>query len=111
MSYELTPYGGGGELTLRDGRRAGRAISRNRSGALARISGVDAAADVVEAKIDVYTMATGTAMSSVGRVAQAQRHLEQLVPEASARLAYLADDHTLSMGELLADLRRDLRRW
>jgi outer membrane scaffolding protein for murein synthesis (MipA/OmpV family) len=109
MSYELTQYGGS-ELAMRDGRRAGRAISRNEAGALVRISGTNAAADVAQAKIDNLTMATGTAMSSVVRVAQAQRHLEQLAPEASARLAYLADDHALGMGEVLADLRRDLRR-
>jgi hypothetical protein len=110
MSNELVPSYGGNELIMRDGRRAGRAISRHRSGALVRISSVDAATDVAQAKIDNVTMATGTAMSAVVRVAQAQRHLEQLAPEASARLAYLADDHLLGMGEVLADLRRDLRR-
>jgi hypothetical protein len=74
------------------------------------VSATDADTDVAQAKIDNLTMATGTAMSSVVRIAQAQRHLEQLAPEASARLAYLADDHMLGMGETLADLRRDLRR-
>ena len=109
MSYEVTSYRGS-ELAMRDGHRAGRAVSRNRAGALVRVSGTDADADVAQAKIDNITMATGTAMSSVVRVAQAQRHLEQLAPEASTRLAYLADDHMLGMGEVLADLRRDLRR-
>lgn len=105
----IEPYSGS-ELAMRDGRRAGRAISRNRAGALVRVSGTDADADVAQAKIDNLTMATGTAMSSVVRVAQAQRHLEQLVPEAAGRLAYLADDHMLGMGEVLADLRRTMRR-
>jgi outer membrane scaffolding protein for murein synthesis (MipA/OmpV family) len=109
MSYEVTPYGGH-EVSLSDARRVGRAVSRHRSGALVRVSATDADADVAQAKIDNLTMATGTAMSSVVRVAQAQRHLEQLAPECSARLAYLADDHMLGMGEVLADLRRDLRR-
>jgi len=71
---------------------------------------MDADTDVAQAKIDDLTMATGTAMSSVVRVAQAQRHLEQLAPEAAGRLAYLADDHLLAMSEVLADLRRDMRR-
>ena len=95
---------------MRESRRAGRAMSRNHAGALVRISATDADADVAQAKIDNLTMATGAAMSSVVRVAQAQRHLEQLAPEAAARLAYLADDHMLGMGEVLADLRRDLHR-
>jgi len=55
-------------------------------------------------------MATGAAMQAVVRVAQAQKHLEQLAPEASGRLAFLADDHMLAMAEVLADLRRELRR-
>jgi outer membrane scaffolding protein for murein synthesis (MipA/OmpV family) len=109
MSNEVMPYIGS-DLAMRDGRRVGRAISRNRGGALIRISATDADADVAQAKIDNLTMATGTAMSSVVRVAEAQRHLEQLAPEAAARLAYLADDHMLGMGEVLADLRRDMRR-
>lgn len=110
MSYELTQYNGGRELATRDGHKAGRAMSRNRAGALVRVSATDADADVAQAKIDNLTMATGTAMSSVVRVAQAQRQLELMAPEAAPRLAYLADDHALGMGEVLADFRRDLRR-
>ena len=109
MSYEVMPYTGN-DLAMRDARRAGRAMSRNHAGALVRISGTDADADVAQGKIDNLTMTTGSAMSAVVRVAQAQRHLEQLAPEAAARLAYLADDHMLGMGEVLADLRRDMRR-
>jgi len=109
MSYEVTPFSGPG-VSLGDARRAGRAVSRHRSGALVRVSAADAETDVAQAKLDNLTMATGTAMSSVVRVAQAQRHLEQLVPEAAGRLAYLADDHMLGMGEVLADLRRTMRR-
>ena len=109
MINEPTLYTGN-ELAMRDGRHTGRAISRHRAGALVRVSAADADADVAQAKIDNLTMATGTAMSSVVRVAQAQRHLEQLAPETAGRLAYLADDHMLGMGEVLADLRRDMRR-
>lgn len=109
MSDELTRYIGN-ELAMQDGRRAGRAISRHRAGALVRVSTIDADADVAQAKIDNLTLATGTAMSSVLRIAQAQRALEQLTPEISGKLAYLADDHMLGMGEVLADLRHDLRR-
>ena len=109
MSNEVISYGAS-ELTMRDGRRSGRTMSQNRASALVRISATDAAADVAQAKIDNLTMATGTAMSAVAQVALAQRHLELLVPESAPRLAYLADGHALGMGELLADLRRDLRR-
>ena len=106
---DLMPYGGGGAIG-RDARRASRAISRDRLGAQVRTSAVDSATDVALAKVDNLTMATGSAMQSVTRVAQAQRQLEQLAPEAAGRLAFLADDHMLGCAELLSDLRRDLRR-
>lgn len=109
MSDQLVPFEPGAGLP-RDARRASKSISRNRAGALVRISGTDADADVAQAKIDNLTMVTGAAMSSVVRVAQAQHQLELLAPEAAGRLAYLADDHLLGMGEVLADLRRNMRR-
>lgn len=111
MSYELQPYrGDSNAVAPRPARRAARVISRNALAAQVRVSGTDAETDVTVAKIENATMATGTAMTSVVRVAQAQRQLEQLAPEASSRLNYLADDHSLAMGELLSDLRRNLRR-
>jgi hypothetical protein len=109
MSNDLTLYTASGNM-LRDSRRAGRAISRHQAGAHVRVAAVDADTDVAVAKIENVTMATGTAMQSVARVAQAQRQLEQLAPDTAGRLAFLADDHLLSMADMLADLRRDLRR-
>lgn len=109
MPRDLLPVAGS-PLLPTDGRRASRAISRGQSGAVVRQARIDQEADVAQAKLDNITNLTGQAMGAVVRVAQAQRHLEQLAPEAAARLAYLADDHMLAMGETLADLRRDLRR-
>jgi hypothetical protein len=108
MSGEIIPYPGSG-LT-RDARRASRTISRYQSCAQVRVARVDIETDVAIAKVDALTTATGTAMGSVVRVAQAQRQLEQLAPEAAGRLAFLADDHMLSMGDAMQDLRRELRR-
>ena len=109
VSHEDMPQDGAG-LPTRDTRRVGRVVRRNLAGALIRASGTDADTDVAQAKVDNLTMATGSAMSSVVRVAQAQRHLEQLAPEAAGRLACLADDHMLAMSEVLAKLRRDMHR-
>jgi hypothetical protein len=99
----------GGGLT-RDVRRAAKTISRCHSVAQVRIARIDAETDVALAKVDAVSVATGSAMASVVRVAQAQRHLELLAPEAAGRLSYLADDHMLAMGDTVADLRRELRR-
>ena len=104
----LTPYVSGGVPS--DVRRAARAISRYQSSAQVQVAKVDSETDIALAKVDALTTATGSAMTSVLRVAQAQRNLEQLAPEAAGRLAFLADDHLLSMGDVMADLRRDLRR-
>ena len=106
---DITPYTQGGGLS-RDARRYGREISRGRLGTLIRTSQVDNATDVTLAKVDNLTMATANAMQQVSRVTQAQRHLEQLTPEAAGRLAFLAEDHVLGCAELLADLRREMRR-
>lgn len=94
----------------RPARRAARAISRNQVTAQVRISGVDASTDVTNAKIENVSLATGTAMRAVVAVTKLQENLEALAPAAAGKLAFLSDDHTLGMGELLADLRRDLRR-
>ena len=106
---ELAPYSNGSGLS-RDGRRYGREISRGRLGTLIRTNQVDNVTDVALAKVDNLTMATANAMQQVSRVTQAQRHLEQLTPEAAGRLAFLAEDHLLGCAELLADLRREMRR-
>jgi hypothetical protein len=91
-------------------RRASRAIVSRQTVGQVRLAGADADTDVAIGKIENFTMATGAASGAVVRVAQAQRHLEQLAPEASARLAFLGDDHMLGCAEILADLRRELRR-
>lgn len=107
---DLTPYGFGSNALSRDARRASQMISRGRLGTQVTTSQVDNATDIALAKVENLTMATGSAMQQVTRVAQAQRQLEQMTPEAAGRLAFLADDHMLGCAELLADLRRDLRR-
>ncbi len=106
---ELMPYGSNA-LVTREARQAFRAISRAKTHAEVRIAEVDASTDVTLAKVDNLTMATGTAMQQVVRVARVQRELEQLAPEASGRLNFLADDHLLGCADLMADLRRELRR-
>jgi hypothetical protein len=106
---ELIPDNGSAALS-RDSRRASRSISRSRSVSQIRMARVDDETDVTLAKVDALTATTGAAMGAVVRVAQAQRHLEQLAPEAAGRLAFLADDHLLAMGDSVQDLRRELRR-
>jgi CO/xanthine dehydrogenase FAD-binding subunit len=109
MSDSLSLYSLGGELT-RPARRASRAITSRQLAAQVRLAGVDADTDVAIGKIENLTMATGVAASAVVRVARAQRYLEQLAPEASERLAFLADDHMIGCADMLADLPCSLRR-
>jgi SpoVK/Ycf46/Vps4 family AAA+-type ATPase len=108
MTYELDTLRGG--ALARQGRRAVRTLNHTQIVASLRTAAADAETDVAMAKIEDATMATGTAMAAVARVGRMQRELEQLVPELASRLSYLGDDHALAMGELLADLRRGLRR-
>ena len=110
MNTDMVPMAGGGGLVSREARNTVRAINRLKSRAIVRIAEVDASTDVTLSKVDNLTMATGAAMQQVVRVARVQRELEQLAPEASARLNFLADDHMLGCSELMSDLRRELRR-
>lgn len=105
----IQPYQGNQPL-LRDSRRAGRAISRYQAGGQVRTAAIDVETDVTLDKLDSLTAVTGLAMGAVVRVAQAQKHLEQLAPEASGRLTLLADDHVLGLADIAADHRRVLRR-
>lgn len=75
------------------------------------MAAVDGVSDVSMAKVDSSTAITGQAMGAVARVAQVQKHLEILAPEASGRLNMLADDHALTMVELCSDHRRAIRRY
>ena len=106
---ELTTYLGGGMLD-RDARRTSRQITRGRLVSQIRSSQVDDTTDVALAKVENLTLATANAMEQVTRVAQAIRQLEQMNPEVAGRLGYLADNHMLGCSELLADLRREMRR-
>ena len=107
---ELIPFTQPAGLS-RDTRRSARAITRSRATTQVRMSVINDEADVAFEKVEALTTATGAAMSSVTRVAQAQRQLEGLAPEASGRLAFLADAHLLAVGDSLQDLRRQLRRF
>lgn len=110
MSYDIQQFQGGQPILPSDGRRAGRAISRYEAQGRVRVAGTDCETDVSLAKVDSLTAVTGSAMGTVVRVAQAQKHLELLAPEASGRLAMLADDHALGLMDIAADHRRALRR-
>ena len=95
-------------LEARDARHVGRVVSKHQAAGQIRTSAVDIETDVALAKVDALTQATGYGMRAVSRVAQAQVHLEQLSPQASARLNYLADEHVLAVSDVLANLRSDL---
>ena len=107
MSQDLLPYMGG--TLTRESRRTARAVSRHQMTSQVRVAGVDTETDIALAKVDALTHTTGQAMSAVVRVAVAQRQAELMAPEAAARLNILADDHCLSMTDIMADLRRKLR--
>jgi hypothetical protein len=103
----LEPYSGG--LSPMGRHQVARSVNRQRAGALIRIAGVKAQAQVAVAKVDALSLVTAEAMTAVTQLARMQRQLEQLAPEASGRLAYLAESHTLLMSGVLQDLRTELR--
>ena len=107
MSYELAPLTGG--LPARDARRSGRALSRVQASGQIRQAVIDVEADVTMAKLEAITTTTGHALASVARVAQAETALALNFPGASGRLAFIADQHMLAVGEVLNELRYRVR--
>jgi hypothetical protein len=108
VSNDLTLYTSGG--LMREARRAGRTISRYQAQTQVRIASTDNETDVSLAKVESCTAVTGQAMAAAVRVAQLQKQLETMAPEASGRLSMLADGHAVSLVELVADHQRVLRR-
>lgn len=111
MSGDIEQFQQAMSLLPRDARRTGRAVSRTSSGGLMRRTAVDAETDVTLTKTDSITAVTGAIMNDVARVAQAQAQFELLVPEASARLNMIADNHALDLMKQAAEHRRSLRRF
>ncbi|WP_298209105.1 hypothetical protein [Ferrimicrobium sp.] len=97
-------------MPAKEARQASRQISLRRLETQIMEAQADSVTDVALTKIDSLTTATGNAMAQITRVTQLQRQLEMMAPDAAARLAFIADDHALGCAELLAELRRDLRR-
>ena len=109
MTSEIVPIGGGG-LMRREARSTLRAVGQSKSFTQVRVARADDSTDLAVAKLENLSLATGSAMHQVARVARIQREMEQLAPEVSMRLNFLVEDHLLGCSELLADFRRELRR-
>ncbi len=106
MPYDVTPLLGG--FPPADARRTTRAVGRIESQALVRHTGIDVEVDLTIDKITGLTNATGAGMGAIGKVAQAQTAIEQLVPQASGRLNLLADRHALGVADQLDRCERRL---
>lgn len=108
MSAGLVPYAGG--ALTRDARRTGRQIQRAQSVGQLRQAVIDVETDIAIARVEAVTAATGQAMGSVARVAQAELALVQQFPQASGRVAFIAERHMLALGDIVDGLCRQVRR-
>lgn len=109
MSVDIDRYGQGGPLP-RYIRRAARDLERYQLDNKVKAGKADSDTDAAMAVMEDDTMATGKAMEQVVRVARLQRQLEEMAPEASGRLALLADEHAFGMADDINRLRRRLSR-
>jgi hypothetical protein len=106
MPYDVTPLVNG--FPPADARRTARAMGRLESQALVRHTAIDVEIDLTIDKVTGLTSATGAGMGGIGKVAQAQTAIEQLVPQASAHLNLVADRHALGVAGLLDRCERRL---
>ncbi len=112
MSYDIDirDSRGGRDLLPRDVRRAAVAIRRHQLDNQVGQAQADSDTDRAIGEMEDDTIATGSAMEKIVRVARLQRQLEEVAPEASGRLALLADDHAFGMSDSVSRLRRRLHR-
>jgi hypothetical protein len=108
MSSELEPFEP--RQLMRGSRQTARAVSRYQSAGQLRVAQVDVETDVTLAKSASQTYVSMAMLGALCRVAQCQRSLELLTPEAAPRMALIADDHAIGLMELNADHRRRLQR-
>jgi hypothetical protein len=107
-SNEIVLFSSG--ALARDARRTTVAVNRVYSRGEIRQAEVDVESDVAQAKLDAVTRLTGQAMTAVARLAQAETALTQNFPAASGRLAFIAEQHMLLSGDIVADLHYRVRR-
>lgn len=109
MSDILPAAAGGRLLNVGDSKRVGRAISRGHAITTIRCNNIEDETDVELGKVDATTTVTTYGMGAVVRVAQVQQHAETMAPAASGRLAMLADNHALIVGDMQVAHARRLR--
>src|SRR4051812_19652463 len=101
-SNEIEIYGSYWPPVGRDAKRAAVAISRHQLGSQVRQAQADSDTELVIGQMEDDTIATGSAMEKIIRVTRLQRQLEEAAPEASGRLALLADDHGFGMADAVS---------
>lgn len=110
MSDIQLPIHAGSALTPRTARVAGRMLANIQVGAMVDLARIDAAVQRREAATDGITAVTARAMQHVALVSQSEQSLALTVPNASGRLAAVADAHALAMTAVVMDTARALGR-
>lgn len=98
------------ELWPTSDRRTSRALGRLEERLALRQAALEAEVTLQLDKLDGLTQVTGAAMQRIGRVAQGQTAIEQLAPQASARLNALGEWHGLACQDVCEDTKQQLRR-
>lgn len=86
--------------------RTGRALSRLSNGTTLAVATVQSRAEVEARKIDAVSAVAAKAMQDVALLSQMEQSLALAVPQASGRLATIADLAAVSMAGIVADTGR-----
>jgi hypothetical protein len=107
MQYDIDRHGQRpGAAIPREVKGAARTLFRHQLANQVQIAVMASDTDVVIEQMEDDTIATGSAMEKVIRVALLQRRLEEIAPETSGRLTLLAEEHTFGMADDVGRLRR-----
>jgi hypothetical protein len=90
--------------------RSGRQLARIDAMTAIREAHIEAEAQILAAKTDAANYVGGRAMQNVALLSQMEQHLALAVPQASGRLAAIADMTALTMSGIVSDAACRLRR-
>jgi len=110
----LVPFGGygspGSSLSPRVAKALGRQLGSIEAGGAVALAQIDVAVQRREAVTDGVTSIAARAMQHVAAVSQTEVQMALTVPNASGRLAAVADAHALAMTGIVIDTARALGR-
>lgn len=105
----IQPYQGGGAVSPRQSRWLNKSLGNVEAGTSLGLAKIEATAEIQAVKTDAVTYVAGRAMHAVTMISTLETQLAQTCPQASGRLALIADLTSLSLADLVQQTAHRVR--